>query len=77
VLWGVSCVHGVVLWGEGVALHDAPGLLCMLGHLGRLSGTYLPIGGHGSWAGPLSEGTQPALAISLLLGESDFIGICT
>lgn len=36
-----------------------------------------PLWGHGSWVGPLSEGTQPTLAISLFLGESDFVEICT
>lgn len=59
-----------------MVLPEAPEVLCMLEHLGSLSGTYLPTGGHGSWEGPLNEGTQPTLAVSLL-GESDFIGICT
>lgn len=47
VPWGISCVHAVVLWGRGPVLH-APGVLCLLEHLARLSGTYLPA--HwGSW----------------------------
>lgn len=61
----------------GGVIPHALGVLCVLGASAGSQAPAHPLGAVGSGEAQLSEGMQPAPAVSLLLGESDFTGICT